>query len=86
MPHTFSPRELVFIEEVAQDRVKFNRIFQEQTAAFRINVPEYFNAMARFKESGKVAEGWVPPSPETADECIRKCDEICKAVPLDFDE
>ena len=83
----FSPSELQFIEEVAQERLKFRRILQEQAAIFQTNLPEYHKAMERFKESGKIANRWVPPrSPEKINEYLRKYEELCKPVPHNFDE
>jgi hypothetical protein len=84
MPHEYSPIELEFIEEVAQERVKFNRIFKEQSAILRTNVPEYLKAMQRFEQSGNIAKRWAPPSPEKVNES--RYDELCKAVPINFDE
>jgi hypothetical protein len=86
MPRTFSPSELEFIKEVAQERVKFHRIFMEQSAVFRTDEAEYYKAMARFKEAGH-AKHWVPQSsPEKIEECLRKCEELCKPEPHNFNE
>jgi hypothetical protein len=86
MPFTSTERDLV--EHIAQERIRYESIFEEQRKILQTDQAKYDQAIAKTRQSSFVAkpgQRWQPPQ-DKVDEYLAKCDEICHSVPRDFEE
>lgn len=83
-----SPSDAEFIDDVARQCDKFDRILKQQSAIFRNNVSAYEAAVERFQQhpDNLVQPGWDWPQPGEVELYLNKCESICQMEPLDFDE
>ncbi|THH14347.1 hypothetical protein EW146_g5979 [Bondarzewia mesenterica] len=71
------------IETIAQERFRYETIFQEQADALRLDAPRFQAAMARLEQSPLLAPR---ASEDSVDEYLKFCDNICRQEPKDFDD
>jgi hypothetical protein len=86
MSLTSTERDLV--EHIAQERIRYESIFEEQRKILQTDQAKYDQAIAKTRQSSFVAkpgQRWQPPQ-DKVDEYLAKCDEICHSVPRDFED
>ena len=86
MPLT--PAEVDFVENMAQQQIRYETILIDQTEILKTDQLEFDRARAQIQQSTFVAkpgQRWVPTQ-DKVDEHLAQCDEICRSVPRDFDE
>jgi hypothetical protein len=77
-----------FVEDMAQEQIKYETIFGEQAEVLRSDLPKFEEAMTQIQKSPLVAQPgqrWEPTQ-DNVDDYLARCDEICHLVPRDFDE
>jgi hypothetical protein len=85
MQHT-SEREL--IESIAQARVKYENIMNDQHTELRTDPQRLDAAVTKLNETPLIAElgqNWVPAE-DMVDDYLAKCDGLCQIIPETFDE
>ena len=85
---TSSEEERELIESIAQARVKYENILNDQCAELRKDPDRFHLAVTKLNETPLVAkpgQTWVPTQ-DMVDEYLAKCDELCLVVPKTFDE
>jgi hypothetical protein len=86
MPFTSTERDLV--EHIAQERIRYETIFEEQRKILQTDQAKYLEAIAKTRQSSFVAkpgQRWQPTQ-DKVDEYLAKCDEICRSDPRDCEE
>jgi hypothetical protein len=74
-----------FIENMAQEQLRYDTIFGEQAEVLRADIPRFEAAMAQIQQLLLVAKQWEPAQ-DNVDEYLAHCNDICCLVPQDFDE
>jgi hypothetical protein len=86
MRHT--PAEVLFIENMAKEQLRYETIFSAQAEVLRTDRPKFEAAMAQIQQSPLIAkrgQRWEPAQ-DNIDEYLAQCNDICQVVPQDFDE
>jgi hypothetical protein len=76
------------IEHIAQERLRFELIFEQQARVLREDKARCDAAMKKIQQSPLVAtrgQRWEPTQ-DNADEYLAYCEDICRSVPQNFDE
>jgi hypothetical protein len=79
---------VALIECMAQDQLRYERIFTEQAEILRVDQPRYDAALAKFQQSPLLAQPgqrWEPTE-DGVEEYLAGCNNICQMIPQDFDE
>ena len=85
---SLTPAERDYVEQMAQKRFQYGRIFAEHRQILMKDQPKYEEAIAKVRQSSLVAkpgQRWQPPE-DQADEYIAKNDELCHSVPCNIEE
>jgi hypothetical protein len=88
MRHTRTSEERELIESIAQARVKYENIINDQCTELRTDPHRFHVAVTKLNETPLIAkpgQSWVPAR-DMVDDCLAKCDELCHIVPKTFDE
>lgn len=79
---------LDFIEHMAQEQLKYEIIFAENAEILKADQHKFDAAMVQIQQSPLVAkpgQRWQS-TPETADEYLAYCNDICCSAPRNFNE
>ena len=79
-----------FVENMAQEQLRYENIFQRQNdEALSVKIPEFEAAVLEFQNSSpffaKPGQRWEPAQ-GNVDDYLRRCDEICNSVPQNVNE
>jgi hypothetical protein len=83
-----SERELQVIESIAQARVKYENIMNEQWSELQMDLEQFHTAVNKYNETSLVAklgQSWVPAQ-DMVDDYLAKCDDELCQVPKTLDE
>jgi hypothetical protein len=86
--HTSEEREL--IESIAQERVKYENIINDQCTELRTDPHLFHVAVTKLNETplaliAKPGQSWLPAQ-DMVDDYLTKCDDLCHIIPKTFDE
>jgi hypothetical protein len=79
---------MALIERIAQDWLKYELLFTEQTKVLQTDQARSNAAQAKVLQSpllAKPGQHWQPAA-DKVDEYLAHCDEMCQLVPQDFEE
>jgi len=82
------PHEIRLVEEIAQKKFRYEKIFEEQAVELRkdpINRELAYQRVSRATNTAKPGQQWMPKPSEKA-AYMEHMDNICKKVPTSLDE
>jgi hypothetical protein len=85
---TLTPAELDVVESMAQEHIRYQKIWHEQEEVLKKDQVDYAQALERVMQSPSVAkpgQRWRPTEGKV-DEYLAHCDNTCLMVPRNSEE